>query len=98
MVIISFSLKRILKISIVICAVIFSDSSGKERQKLIAADDDSYPPYEFVDKKGQATSFNVELLRAVAKAMELDIDIRLDTWATVRESLETGQVDMISGI
>ncbi|MCK4886220.1 MAG: transporter substrate-binding domain-containing protein [Planctomycetes bacterium] len=93
-----FALKKILTISIVICAVIFSNSSGKERRKLIAASDDSYPPYEFIDKKGQAAGFNVELIRAVTEAMELDIDLRLDTWAKVRESLETGEVDVISGM
>ena len=93
-----FALKKILKISIVICAVIFSNSSGKERQKIIAAGDDNYPPYEFIDEKGQAAGFNVELLRAVAQTMELDIDLRLGTWATVRESLETGEVDVVSGM
>ncbi len=60
--------------------------------------DNRFPPYEFVDENGAASGFCVDLIRAVATAMELTIDIRLGPWNEVRSQLENGEIQVISGM
>jgi len=60
--------------------------------------DQSYPPYEFINENGQPDGFNVELTRAIASIMGLDVEIRLSSWSEMRQGLATGQVDILQGM
>lgn len=60
--------------------------------------DHDYPPYEFNDKDGKPSGFNVELIEAVCRATGLQADVRLDVWGSVREKLEKGEIDVIAGM
>lgn len=60
--------------------------------------DQRYPPYEFINENGQPDGFNVELTRAIAQIMGLEIEIRLDSWSEMRQGLATGQVDILQGM
>ncbi|MDX9955474.1 MAG: transporter substrate-binding domain-containing protein [Anaerolineae bacterium] len=64
---------------------------------LVVRGDHAYPPYEFV-QDGQPSGFNVELMQAVARVMDLKIDISLGPWAEVRQQLETGEIDALVGM
>lgn len=66
--------------------------------RLKARCDRSYPPYEFVDRSGRLTGFNVELLQAVAGVMGLEIDIVPGPWSEVRQELEQGRIDLLTGM
>lgn len=68
------------------------------RSRIVVGGDKAYPPYEFVDENGRPAGFNVDLTRAIARRMGLQVDIRLDTWATVRAGLERGDVDVLQGM
>jgi polar amino acid transport system substrate-binding protein len=57
-----------------------------------------YPPYEFPDKNGQPTGFTVELLRAIADVMGLNVDIRVGEWAKMHDDLAAGRIDMTLGM
>jgi len=70
---------------------------GQENKILVRGDRD-YPPYEFLDHKGNPTGFNIELIRAVAGVMGLDLEIQLGPWNEVRNQLETGQIDVLAGM
>ncbi|RQD71215.1 MAG: diguanylate cyclase [Tindallia sp. MSAO_Bac2] len=65
---------------------------------IIIGDDINYPPYSFLDENGEPAGFNVDLARAVGRVMDFDIEIRLDEWSATRESLESGEIDAISGM
>ncbi len=52
---------------------------------------DNYHPYTFLNDKGQPDGFSVEIARAVAKAMDLELEIRVDTWDAGNERLRSGQ-------
>jgi PAS domain S-box-containing protein len=65
--------------------------------KLIVGGDHDNPPYEFV-VNGQATGFNIELLRAVARIEGLTMEFRLGPWGTVRKALEKGEIDALAGM
>ncbi|WP_028671082.1 transporter substrate-binding domain-containing protein [Saccharospirillum impatiens] len=60
--------------------------------------DDSYPPYEFVDEDGNIAGYNVDMTRAIAEVMGIDIEITLDSWSTMREKLENGEMDVLQGM
>jgi len=57
-----------------------------------------YPPYSFLDENNQPTGFQTDLCRSIGNVMGMDIEIRLTAWAKVRESLENGTIDLISGM
>ncbi|HBA86874.1 MAG TPA: histidine kinase [Geobacter sp.] len=68
------------------------------RPVIIVGGDHNYPPYEFLDKDGQPTGFNVELTRAIAELMGLNVEIHLGKWDQIRRSLEDGEVDILQGM
>ena len=57
-----------------------------------------YPPYELIDKNGQPAGFTVDLLQAIAGAMDMQPDIRLGPWAQVHDDLLAGRIDMTLGM
>ncbi|MCL4458095.1 MAG: transporter substrate-binding domain-containing protein [Nitrospirae bacterium] len=54
-----------------------------------------FPPFAIVDEKGQADGFSVELIKAVAKAMDLPIVITTGPWDTMWNGLVSGQLDVL---
>ncbi|MCD4713256.1 MAG: transporter substrate-binding domain-containing protein [Clostridiales bacterium] len=83
-----------------ICLVVMTlpGQSAVTRPKLIFGDDIYYPPYSYLDENGEPTGYNVELARAVGNAMGYDVEIRLDEWHLIRDALEEGEIDVISGM
>ena len=59
--------------------------------------DYNYPPYEFLDN-GIPSGFNVDITRAVAQAMGLHIQINLGPWHEVREQVERGEINALTGM
>jgi signal transduction histidine kinase len=57
-----------------------------------------YPPYEFLDDEGNAAGYNVDLTKAIANVMGLNVRFRLGAWVDVRKSLDTGSVDVMQGM
>lgn len=77
---------------------LFSDHSQAFTQPLIARGDYDYPPFEYLDKKGHPTGFNIDLLNAIAEEMNLSVVIDLGLWSQVRNELTAGEVDLITGM
>ncbi|MFP3871211.1 MAG: PAS domain S-box protein, partial [Syntrophobacteria bacterium] len=67
-------------------------------RRIIVGGDHNYPPYEYLDEKGRPAGYNVELTRAIAREMGLDIEIRLAPWAEIVQALEKGEIDAIQGM
>jgi len=59
--------------------------------------DYDYPPYEFLED-GEPTGFNIDIMRAVAEVMGLDIDLSLGPWHQVRSQIESGEIDILTGM
>jgi polar amino acid transport system substrate-binding protein len=70
----------------------------REAETVIVGGDRSYPPYEFLDKDGLPTGYNVELTRAIGRVMGLHVEFKLGHWADVRRGLDTKQIDVLQGI
>lgn len=69
-----------------------------EERVVHARGDHYYPPFEYLDEQGNPTGFNVELFRAVADVMGLEIRIELGPWGEIRKELEEGRIDLITGM
>ena len=90
-----------LLLTLLTALLLLSPASGlaaPEKSTIVVGGDHNYPPYEFLDKEGQPTGFNVELTRAIAEGMGLNVEIRLGRWDMIRRSLEEGEVDILQGM
>ncbi len=65
---------------------------------IIVGGDHYYPPYEFLDEQGEPSGYNVELTRAIAEVMGMQVEIVLGPWDDMRRALEQGQVDALQGM
>jgi polar amino acid transport system substrate-binding protein len=74
------------------------ESPVAEWPTVVAGGDSNYPPYEFLDANGNPAGFNVELTRAIADAMGIDVKIRLGPWGDMRKALNNGEVDILQGM
>ena len=55
--------------------------------------DENYPPHEFVEN-GEVKGFNVDIIRAMAEAVNETVEFRPMSWNSVVESLNNGSIDM----
>jgi diguanylate cyclase (GGDEF)-like protein/PAS domain S-box-containing protein/hemerythrin-like metal-binding protein len=55
----------------------------------------NYNPYTFINDKGEPDGFSVEIARAVAKAMNFELEIRVDKWDQALKELEAGRIDLL---
>jgi len=69
-----------------------------ENRILKVRGDQYYPPYEFLNDKGEPDGFNVELFRVMAEQLELKYEIELGPWNQVRDEMESGQIDVLLGL
>jgi ABC-type amino acid transport substrate-binding protein/nitrogen-specific signal transduction histidine kinase len=74
------------------------EASVQSSSRLIVGGDDSYPPYEFIDKNGQPAGFNVDLTKAIARQLGMDVEIHLGPWNEIRKGLSTGAIDVAQGM
>jgi polar amino acid transport system substrate-binding protein len=75
-----------------------ADSRSAGLKTVIVGGDRDYPPYEFIDKSGNAAGYNVELTRAIAEVMGMKVEFRLGSWSDMRRALDTGEVDVLEGM
>ena len=57
-----------------------------------------YPPYQLLDKDLNPTGFSIDLLKAIAQTMGLNIKIELGPWNQVRTELEQGKIDGLAAM
>lgn len=83
----------------VLCAPpVFAAEGRTQQPPLVIGTELDYQPYSFLDENGKPTSYNVELAKAIAKAVQLDIEVRIGPWGKIRQALETGEFDLIVGM
>jgi len=65
---------------------------------IVIGGDRDYPPYEFLDKHGKPAGYNVDLTRAIADVMGMQVEFRFGGWTEMRTALINGSVDVLQGI
>jgi signal transduction histidine kinase/ABC-type amino acid transport substrate-binding protein len=63
--------------------------------RISIASEPDYPPYCFIDKNGKPTGFSVELFMAAAKAVNIEVVIKIGVWNKIRQDLEEGRIDAL---
>lgn len=67
-------------------------------RRLVIGGDYDYPPYEYLNARGEPEGFTVALSRAVAHAVGLDIEVRLMHWDQALRALEAGEIDALETV
>ena len=68
------------------------------RTRIVVGGDHNYPPYEFLDENGEPSGYTVELTRAIARQLGLEVSFRLGPWDQVRSALKEGHIDLVQGM
>lgn len=55
----------------------------------------NYHPYTFLNFKDRPDGFSVDIVRAATKAMDLELEIRVDKWDQGMKELEAGSIDLL---
>ncbi len=65
---------------------------------IVVGGDRAYPPYEYLDADGKPAGYNVDLTRAIAEVMGLQVEFRLGGWSEQLRDLRDGKIDLLQGI
>ena len=84
-------------LTLILLAAMPDVSPVQASEPLQVRGDFDYPPYEFL-QDGEPAGFNVDMIRAVAEVMGLDVEISLGAWSEVRGQLERGEIDALTGM
>lgn len=82
---------------VLLCALITITAEAANAAQVIAGGDHDFPPFEFLEN-GKPAGFNVDLIRAVAEVVDLDLQIQLGSWSTVKRRLQQGEIDIVIGM
>uniref|UniRef100_UPI003567FC1E ATP-binding protein n=1 Tax=Lutibacter sp. TaxID=1925666 RepID=UPI003567FC1E len=58
----------------------------------------NYPPYNYLNEKGELVGFNVDILNAIKDLYKTDIQINSGEWNVINEALNKNEIDAIGGI
>ncbi|MBN1453100.1 MAG: transporter substrate-binding domain-containing protein, partial [Anaerolineales bacterium] len=76
----------------------FADMQLPSDRPIVVGGDRNFPPYEYLDENGHPSGYNVDLTRAIAREMGLNIEIRLGRWPERMNALKTQKIDVIQGM
>jgi two-component system sensor histidine kinase EvgS len=74
----------------------FSKPLKKSKTTLIYGGDYDYPPFEYLDEKGNPKGFNIELIKAVGEEAGFNVTIQLGKWSDVIKDFKDGKIDVIA--
>ena len=60
--------------------------------------DYAYYPYEFIDENLKPDGFDIDIIKAIAKDLNYNVNIKAGRWSTIKKELRTGKADLIAGM
>ena len=72
-----------------------SDTLSFTIKSITIASEPDYPPYCIIDEHGNADGFSVDLFLAAAKAVNIEVDIRIGVWNQIKQDLAEGRIDAL---
>lgn len=89
-------------LSLLLCVVISLSIEAapleRSKQQIIVGGDHYHPPYEFIDENGEPAGYNVELTRAIAEVMGINVKVELGEWSEMRRRFVDGEIDVLQGM
>ena len=67
-------------------------------RNIVIGGDHNYPPFEYLDEMGHPAGFIVDITRAIAREVGIDISFCMEPWTQVLDGLESGRIDVIQGL
>lgn len=69
--------------------------SGTPSRPLRIGSEPDYPPFAMVDDAGRPIGFSVDLFRAVAEVMDLEVEFVVAPWSDILDRLRSGRLDAL---
>lgn len=69
-----------------------------QNDTIVVGGDYNYPPYSFINEDGLEAGFDVDILNAIAKECNLQIEFEFDHWDSTLQRLDRGDIDIIASI
>ena len=88
--------KRIIPL-LLLCLTLCIPLNAVAKTVVVGGDRD-YPPYEFLDSNGKPAGYNVDLTKAIAEVMGLQVEFRLGGWSDQLRDLKAGKIDLLQGV
>lgn len=97
----SYNLNRMSKILVyfsVLVLLFIQNNYAQDniRDTVVYGSDNNFPPFEYLDEKGNPTGLNVDLIKAIAKEMDFPLKIKLGVWKEIRKEFEVDETVDIS--
>ena len=73
--------------------VLWASPVSAQEAPLVIRTERGYPPDPFLAENGKATGYNVDLAEAIARVMQLDIEVGIGPRAGIRQALEADEHD-----
>ncbi|MGI6727629.1 MAG: amino acid ABC transporter substrate-binding protein [Anaerovoracaceae bacterium] len=67
----------------------------QDKGTLVLGCDDAFPPMAFRDEKGEVVGFDVDLAKAVAEKLGVELEVKPINWDTKEMELNSGNIDVI---
>jgi ABC-type amino acid transport substrate-binding protein len=84
-----------LKTLFVVFLFLLSSNIRAKYQVTVSPD---YPPYNFVNEKGELTGFNIDIINAIGKLYNIKINITAEEWKTLNNLLKEGKIQAVAGV
>lgn len=68
------------------------------KDSIVVGADNNYPPYEYVNEKGEPVGYNIDLIKAIGEELNLRVIIKSGTWSTLRLAFDRMEIDVLSGM
>ena len=94
----SKKLMLVLVLSLVAMMWIFGGNIlwAQEKKVYIDGIDPDFPPFSYVDEKGECAGFDVEAIKWIAKEMGFEVKIQPTAWDAIIPSLKSRKIDLIA--
>ena len=70
-------------------------NSATDKEKLIVGIDDTFAPLGFRDEKNEIVGFDIDMAKAAAEKMDVEVKIQPIDWKTKENELNSGRIDLI---
>jgi polar amino acid transport system substrate-binding protein len=83
-------------IILALAGMMFTGVAAAEEKTYINGIDANYPPFSFIDSKGEPDGFDIKAMNWIAKEMNFKVVHQPTDWAAIIPSLKAGKIDLIA--